>query len=104
MTKTLSISLALLCVLAVSGCATSFPQGAFFTDLNLPMQATPDLGGATKVGTAKCISILGLIATGDCSIEAAGKSAGITKVNHVDWQAHNILGIYGEYQVKVFGK
>jgi len=40
-------------------------------------------------------------AIGDCSIEAAKKNGGITKVNNVDWDANNILGIYGSYKVIV---
>ena len=36
---------------------------------------------------------LSWIAIGDCSIEAAKKNDSITKVNTLDWDAKNILGI-----------
>ena len=51
-----------------------------------------------------CTSILSMVATGDASIEAAMKNGGITKVHHVDWQAKNILGIYGEFKTTVYGE
>ena len=66
-------------------------------------QATSN-SAAGKVGKATCQSILSLVATGDCSIEAAKKNAGITEVTHVDWKANNILGIIGTYTVTVHGR
>lgn len=92
-------SLALL-----SGCASNYPIGGAFTDVTLPIHAT-ELGGRPhKTGTAECTSILSLVSQGDCSIEAAKQNGGITKVHHVDWKAHNILGVYGKYQVIVYGE
>jgi len=87
----------------LSGCATAFPAGSLFTDLQLPVDATANSAG-DKVGSSMCTSILALVATGDCSIEAAARSGGISKIHHVDWQAHNILGIYGRYETKVYGQ
>ena len=89
---------------ALTGCATSMPVGGIYTDLKLPVTATSDGGGTVKVGTAECMSVLALVATGDCSIEAAKKNGGITKVYHVDWEANNILGIIGKYKVVVHGE
>ena len=92
------------CALVLGGCATAYPIGSLYTELKLPVTATEAAGPSLKVGTAKCTSVLGLVATGDASIEAAKKSAGITKVHHVDWDARNILGLYGEYTVTVYGE
>jgi len=92
-----------LMVIVMSGCATSFPIGSIYTDVSLPMEATGAAGRATKVGTTECKSILSLVATGDCSIEAAKKQGGITTVDHVDWHAENILGVIGNYKVTVYG-
>jgi hypothetical protein len=86
------------------GCATSMPVGGVYTDVKLPVTATADGGGTPKVGTAECMSVLAMVATGDCSIEAAKKNGGITKVYHVDWEANNILGIIGKYKVVVHGQ
>lgn len=89
--------------LMLGGCATSMPVGSLLTSVNLPVTATGNKGESTKVGEASCTSILVLVATGDCSIDAAKKDGGITSVNHVDWKANNILGIIGNYKVVVHG-
>ena len=89
-------------VALLGGCATSAPVGGVFTDITLPIQATSAQGG-TKTGTSQCTSILSLLATGDCSIEAAKANGGITEVTSVDWKANNILGIIGNYTTTVRG-
>ena len=86
------------------GCATMMPMGSLYTKVKLPMTATSNSGASTKTGEAQCISVLSLIAVGDCSIDAAKKNGGITKVNNVDWDTMNILGIYGSYKVIVSGE
>ncbi len=89
-------------VALLGGCATSAPIGGIYTDVTLPLQATSAQGG-TKVGTSQCTSILAMLATGDCSIEAAKAAGGITEVTSVDWKANNILGIIGTYTTTVRG-
>lgn len=86
----------------LGGCATSVPIGGIYTDIALPVQATSAQGGS-KVGTSECTSILAILATGDCSIDAAKANGGITEVTHVDWKANNILGIIGTYTTTVYG-
>jgi len=90
--------------LFVTGCATLYPAGSIYTSINLPVTATANSGTATKVGISQCTSILGAVAIGDASIEAAKKSGGITKVYHVDYSVKNILGIIGTYKVTVYGE
>lgn len=89
--------------LALGGCATSMPYGAFYTNLELPVTATSNNRTAQRKGVATCKSILGLVATGDCSIDAAKKNGGITEVEHIDWHAENTLGIIGNYRLTVYG-
>jgi len=103
MKQRLPLLMFLVGVALLSGCATTMPVGALYTEVQLPITATEASGSGSKVGTATCTSILSLLATGDCSINAAAKSGGITKIHHVDWQARNILGLYGEYHVSVHG-
>ncbi|PID43001.1 MAG: TRL-like protein family [Proteobacteria bacterium] len=88
---------------ALTGCATSIPVGGLMTDVTLPISATSSIGKSSKVGTSHCQSILGMLAQGDCSIEAAKRDGGISKVYHVDWKANNILGIIGKYETTVYG-
>lgn len=96
------LGLCLVAVLFLSGCASCFPIGAFYTEAKLPV-AVGDPGSYNKTGTAKATSILGLVATGDASIKAAMQQGGITKIKYVDYSAKNILGLYGEYVTTVYG-
>ena len=84
------------------GCASPYPMGIAYTELKLPAQATSN-EGSSKVGVSRCTSVLGLVATGDASIAAAMREGGITRIHHVDWNAKNILGVYGEYTTTVYG-
>lgn len=77
--------------------------GVAYTDLKAPFAITSN-SASTKVGTAKATSILGIIATGDASIDAAAKSAGITKIHHVDEEVKSILGFYAVYTIVVYGE
>ena len=58
----------------------------------------------SKAGSAKCKSYLGLVAVGDCSIEAAARAAGITEIHHVDYETLSVLGIYAEFVTIVYGE
>ncbi|MEJ2670447.1 MAG: TRL domain-containing protein [Gammaproteobacteria bacterium] len=86
----------------LTGCASVAPVGGILTDVSLPITATSNAMGS-KTGEATCMSILALVAQGDCSIETAKRNGGIHKVTHVDWKANNILGIIGNYKLIVYG-
>ena len=102
--KTLRFIIVLGAMVALMGCAMLVPMGSIYTNVKLPMASTGNGGVSNKTGEATCISVLAIVAVGDCSIEAAKKNGGITKVNSVDWQINNILGIYGTYKVVVSGE
>ncbi len=56
-------------------------------------------------GSSSCTSILGLIAFGDCSEEAAKLDGGITNVNSVVHKSTNILfGLFSHYTTIVNGE
>lgn len=57
-----------------------------------------------KTGAATATSILGIVATGDASIEAAAKNGGITRIHHVDHHSRNIFGFYSEFTTIVYGE
>ncbi len=99
----------LFCAAYLTGCgaATQSPAlGILYTDVKGPVAVTgntmPTVG--MLVGTATAQSFLGLIATGDASIATAAKSAGITKIHHVDSHSINTLGIVATYTVIVYGE
>ncbi len=87
----------------LTGCATPMPVGALMTNVTLPIGITSNNAG-NKTGVAKCESFVGLIARGDCSIEAAMKDGNISKVSHMDWEADNLLGLIGKYKLTVYGQ
>ena len=105
-----SLLFALLFVtLTIAGCAASAMspvRGALYTDAKGPVAATSLAEGteAPKMGTASATSILGLLGTGDASIEAAMDEGNITSVYWVDYESYGILGIYAEYTVIVYGE
>jgi hypothetical protein len=77
--------------------------GGLYTDLKAPVTATSNTG-SSKVGTGECTSILGMLALGDCSIDAAMKNGNITKIHHVDHDAMSFFWIYAKYTTRVYGE
>ena len=104
--KTLLTSIAVACGLwALTGCAIAAPglvQGGLFSSYTLGSAVGP--GQGNKSGEACAMSILGIVALGDGSIDAAKKEAGITQVAAVDHHAFNILGLYGSVCTVVTGQ
>lgn len=93
---------------ALSGCASmgyvggSYIPGAVYTDARLPVQAGE--GNGEKQGVACATSVLGWVAWGDASVEAAKKNGGITEVASVDVKVKSILGVHATYCTEVRGK
>ena len=91
--------------LSILGCATaqSPVNGFLYSDVKHPGGATEAYGGSAK-GEACATSILGLIANGDASIDAAKKAGSVMQVTAVDHSSSNILGFYAKYCTIVYGK
>lgn len=90
----------------LTGCALvggPVSNGVLLTNLRGPGHATT-LTEAPKMGTGCSSNILGLIATGDSSIDAAKRSVNITQVASVDYDSFSVLGIYARFCVIVRGK
>tara|TARA_Y100000589_G_C26754448_1_gene467132 strand:- start:140 stop:448 length:309 start_codon:yes stop_codon:yes gene_type:complete len=89
----------------LSSCAAvqSPLTGELFTDVKAPIVATSS-DNSSKVGSAQAVSVLGAVAIGDASIDAAAKNAGITKIHHVDAQSTKILSFFARYKVYVYGE
>ncbi|GIX08250.1 MAG: hypothetical protein KatS3mg115_2653 [Candidatus Poribacteria bacterium] len=104
--KILIVPALLTAGLVWSGCAayvaTPLPAG-LYVDMKGPVAVTGN-GQSSKVGRASATSFLGLIATGDASIQTAAASAGITRIHHVDFEAKSILGIVATYTTVVYGE
>ena len=88
-------------------CAGMPPYGWLYNDTYAPenrQQAPLNSDTHAKVGTGMIQCYLGLIATGDASVETAMKNGKITKIHHVDYKAKNILSLYTEYTIYVYGE
>jgi hypothetical protein len=94
--KKVLVFLAILVVLAITGCTT--------TD---PFDLTNNTAGS-KVGESSGTVILGGIFTKDLvvdySIQTAAKNAGINKVATVDQKVYNVLGLIVTYTTIVTGE
>ena len=89
--KKIILSLALLMFTSVAANA-EFVGGFVYNNMTTP-------GGgyttavASKQGTATCKNIFYIVSTGDCSVRAAMKNAGIRSLAGYDVQRENILGV-----------
>lgn len=82
----------------------SVGTGAIYTDVKAPHpDSVTSSSVGTKSGTATAVSILGLVCTGDASIQTAASNGGIKTINHVDYHDKIILWVYREYTTIVWG-
>jgi len=90
--------------LLLSSCVmTQAPlSGKLYTHVKGPVTATSN-SKSSKVGSSQAVGFFG-IAIGNASIENAAKSAGITKIHHVDYRVVNFLGLFGSYKIYVYGE
>ena len=88
----------------LSGCVTSPLAGGLYTDVKWDGSVANPTVTAQKIGTACATGILGLVATGDASIEAAKRNGNITKVATVDRNSTGIAFFYAEYCTIVSGE
>lgn len=102
------LALVAAAMLAISlGCAG--PGGALYTGIKTPGQfttgETTNMGANSITGESCAMSILGLIAIGDYSVDAALKAAGAEgktlKNVAVDGRVMSILGLYANYCTRV---
>jgi hypothetical protein len=103
----LKLITAALALIVTNGCATAvggnaFAFGAIYSGYKSPGQLGTAQPG--KIGEACASSILGWIAQGDASIEAAKKAGGITQVAYVDHDQFSILGVYATTCTLVHGQ
>jgi hypothetical protein len=107
MKKTLTLAaLSTAAALTFSGCAMTV--GAPATGFLMTNATGPGMAATShkivKEGRSTCKSILGVVASGDCSISTAAKNGGITKVATVDYEVSNILGIIASTTIIVKGE
>lgn len=91
-------------VLILAGCTTPQP-GLLVTAVSYPhYQACTDGTLGQRTGESSAVTVLGLVAVGDASVERAARSAGITKISTIDHHFLQILGIFSQYKTIVTGE
>jgi TRL-like protein family len=98
---------AALALAALNGCAmaqggNAQAMGTIYSGYKSPGNLGTAQAG--KSGEACISSILGVVATGDASIEAAKKAGGITQIAHVDHEQFSVLGVYATSCTVVHGQ
>lgn len=100
------LALGAVAVLVLSSCSavnTAAGPGLIYTNTIQGKTVTSNSLG-NKVGTARSVGILGLVVTGDASIQAAANQAGIKKVSHVDQKSNSVLGLFTKNTIIVYGE
>ncbi len=89
----------------LGGCATAMSPvtGTLYSNISAPITATAAPDQPQRVGRASVRSILGIIATGDASINTAARNGGIREIHYVDYESQNFFGILAEFTVVVYG-
>lgn len=103
--RSMQIACLSVAVMFFGGCAAWVDtpvKGAIFTWVEGPINAT-SYGQSARKGESCAFSILGLVAWGNASINAAKGSGQIKEVSSVDHESFNVLGVFGSYCTIVRG-
>lgn len=101
--KKLFNAIAVVAVLSLSSCAYVPYVAGIYHEVSTPVTATSNVVG-TKVGKASAVNVLGIVAAGNASINAAAKDAGIKKISHVDKKEYSVLGLFSKVTTFVYGE
>ena len=116
MNSTRRLTPLLLAVLAAAGCTTwrtpvQPPRGALFTQYRAPLTANvADVPVLEKQAPATTLYFHDWIFSGldfawdDASIQKAAQEAGLTKIHYADYEVSEILGVYAEFTVRIYGE
>lgn len=101
-------------MMVLTGCTAlwthdAYPVGSLYSGIQVPSANNRnELSGAAKSGDkhgeACATGILGAVAFGDASVDAAKKAGGITEVHSVENHFMTILGIYTQGCTEIHGK
>ena len=99
------ISAAIVGLVCLTGCAAPLPSagaGWVFTDATEALQANNGVEIARR-GEACASNILGIVSTGDSTVEKARRNASIAQVATIDRSYFSILGVYARGCTQVAG-
>ena len=106
MKRIAAIVIAALLAIGVTGCLSApfQPPSGVVSVTTAPLSTEGNWDISTKKGEASSFSVLGLYASGDCSIAAAARNGGLKKIGHVDYEYVNVIGIWQKATVIVYGE
>lgn len=101
-----AIVLAAFLSFGVAGCLSApfQPPSGLISVTTAPLSTEGNWDVGSKKGEASSFSVLGLYASGDCSIATAARNGGLTKIGHVDYKYDNVIGIWQKATVIVYGE
>jgi len=92
-------------VLLFTACAHTLPAsgpGWVFTEATEGVQANNGVE-ISRRGEACASNILGIVSTGDSTVEKAARNGNITRVATIDRSFFSVLGVYGKACTQVAG-
>lgn len=106
MKKVCILAAACAAIATFTGCISApfTPPMGLYSEISAPLSTEGTIEVGSKKGEATAKTILGLVATGDCSIATAAKNGKIRTITHIDYKYKNILGIVQETTVVVYGE
>ena len=98
--------LAALSAIGLSGCLSApfQPPTGLYAETKAPLSTEGNWDVGSKKGEASSFSVLGLYASGDCSIGTAARNGGLRKIGHVDYEYVNVIGIWQKATVIAYGE
>lgn len=106
MLRTSVVVLGLLAATCLSGCLSApfQPPSGMVALTKAPLSTEGKWDVGSKSGEAFSFSVLGLYASGDCSISAAARNGGLKKIHYVDYEYFNVIGIWQKATVIAHGE
>ena len=106
MKRTFAIVLASLLAVGLAGCLSApfQPPSGVVSITTAPLSTEGNWEVGSKRGEASSTSVLGLYATGDCSIATAAQNGGLKKIGHADYEQHTFLGFVSFFEVTAYGE
>ncbi len=97
------------CMMALTGCvgirAPFTPPVGGVTIISAPLSSElKDVQNLPKRGSASAVNVLGLVAVGDCGLNAAMTNGGIKKAHYADYDYFNLFFFFQKTTLNVYGE
>ena len=105
MEKKKIVGMALICA-GLCGCVSApfQPPCGMLSATRAPLSTDGNWKAGLKSGEASAKCVLGLYAWGDCSVTAAAREGGLKRVDYLDYEYDNVIGIWQKVTVTAYGE